>query len=377
MKFISRKTNRPQNKKALTSETRSYFLKEKCKSILVTIVIIIAIIYHLYPFISKYSQISNRQAICSTIMALTITYFLLQISSLFRYASHKFFRYLKNWGPIISIIAITLAIPIWVHYKFFSDKTFTQETLLAAYTEYLSFLGALGLGYYLYKREEFKNFEVLKKKARLIYESLQYITINLNSIDFFIEHGNVFPIAENWKSDYLDIKHLVKYEESSLEHELQYFFNRIESINKAIVAGDKARAKILYSNLIQKEQYSSTQYNYMNAAEVMLFISLDIPQQKTWKENEIKQIRKHASDFFEVVNLWIYNYLIKNQLTSCDLELIKYELVDWLLQNPELKAWVKHPYDNRKISAMVSEIALSMNKKSENLNYYWGEFSFK
>ena len=81
--------------------------------------------------------------------------------------------------------------------------------------------------------------------------------------------------------------------------------------------------------------------------------------------------------FFDVVNSRLYNHLIKNHLTSCDLDDVEYELVDWLLQNPELKAWVKHPYDKRKVSAVLCEIALSINKRSPNLNYYWREFSFK
>ena len=102
-----------------------------------------------------------------------------------------------------------------------------------------------------------------------------------------------------------------------------------------------------------------------------------MPQHKTWKKTEKEQIKKYADAFFDVVNLRVYNYLIKNHLSSCDLDVIEYELVDWLLQNPELNAWVKHPYDKRKISEVVFLIALSMNKKSPNLNYCWREFSIK
>ena len=299
------------------------------------------------------------------------------MASLLRLAKHRVLRCMKNWSVVIGVILTTLAIPIGIHFKFYSDKPFTQEMFLSAYTEYLSFLGAFALGYYLYKREEMRSFEALKKKARMIYESMLYIQMNFENIDFFIERGETYSIPDNWKSDYLDIKHLVKYEESALSSELHYFFGRVVSINKAIEAGDKERAKRLYSNFIQKEQYSSTEYNYMNAAEVLLFISLDMPQNKTWKNEEKEQITKYANAFFDVVNSRLYNHLIKNHLTSCDLDDVEYELVDWLLQNPELKAWVKHPYDKRKVSAVLCEIALSINKRSPNLNYYWREFSFK
>lgn len=283
----------------------------------------------------------------------------------------------KNWKVIFWVIVITMAIPVIIHYGFFEEDTFTQENLLSAYTEYLSFVGAFALGYFLYKREEIKNFEVLKKKARLIYESMQYIQLNLKNLDAFVERGETYPIDGNWRSDYLDVKPLVKYEESALGDELRYFFSTIESINKAIVAGDKSRAQKIHSNFIQKETHAFSPYNHIEAGTVILNIALDLPQQKTWKEKEKDQIEKYAADFFDVVNWWINNYLIRNHLSMCDLSLMECELVEWLLQHPELNAWVKNSYEKRKISAVIFEIALSMKEKSPNLNYCWGAFSRK
>jgi len=206
---------------------------------------------------------------------------------------------------------------------------------------------------------------------------MQYIQINFDNIDSFIDGGETYPIAENWRSDYLDIKHLVKYDEFALGYELQYFFGRVEAINKAIVAVDKVRAKRLYLDFLQKEKNSASGYNYMDAGSVMLLISLDMPQHNTWKEIEKDRIEEYAEKFFTITDLWIYNYLIKKQLTSCDMDIIKLELVEWLLKNPELSAWVKHSYEKRKITEVIFGIALKMNEKSPNLNYCWREFSLK
>ena len=57
----------------------------------------------------------------------------------------------------------------------------------------------------------------------------------------------------------------------------------------------------------EKEKYSDSEYNYMDAEDVLLSISLDIPQQKPWKEEERAQIEKYAESFFPVVNLLVYN----------------------------------------------------------------------
>ena len=286
-------------------------------------------------------------------------------------------QWLKDWKAIFWVIVITLAIPVIIHFSFFSSETFTQENLLSTYTEYLSFIGAFALGYFLYKREEIKNFEVLKKKARLIYESMQYIQLNLNNMDSFFERGEIYPIDDNWRSDYLDIRHLVKYDEPALGDELRYFFGAIESINKAIETGDKMRAQKVYSNFYQKETHAFSSFNHIDAGTVLLSIALDLPQQIPWKEKEKDQLEKYAFDFFPIVNNWIHNYLIRNQLSTCDFSLIEKELVEWLLKHPELTAWVKSPYERRKITAVVFKIALSMKEKSPNLNYCWGAFSRK
>lgn len=286
-------------------------------------------------------------------------------------------KWCKNWSAVIWTVAITFATPIAIHFWVYGGESINQDTLLSVYTEYLSFVGAFALGYFLYRREVIKNEEVLKKKARLMYDSMLHIQIGFRSIDTFIERGETYPIPEKWRSDYLDIKHLITYNESSLYSELQYFFNSVGAINKAIVAGDKQKAKKLYLRFEENEKYSASEYNYMEAESVLLSISHDIPQVKPWKEEEKKQIEAYADSFFAVVNHWIYNYLKKHHLSSCDAELIEHDLVEWLLHNPELRAWVKHPYEKRKITAMVFNIALAMNEKSTNLNYCWREFSLR
>ena len=286
----------------------------------------------------------------TVMMILPVIYFIIVLMQLIKVLWPTLSKWYRNWCAIIWTVAITFAIPFVIHFCIYSGEKVNQDTLLSAYTEYLSFVGAFALGYFLYKREEIKNEASLRKKARLMYDAMLHIQLGFRSVDSFIERGETYPIPDNWRSDYLDIKHLVTYNESSLYSELQYFFNRVEAINRAIVAGDKNLAKKLYLNFEEKEKYSASEYNYMDAENVLLHISLDMPQQKPWKEEEKLQIEKYAESFFPVVNLWVYNYLTKNHLSSCDADQIEYDLVEWLLQHPELRAWVNHPYEKRKIS---------------------------
>lgn len=340
------------------------------------ILCIICVIYIVAVIMDVYTK-GEIQWISFGKNVLQIVYILYAILFLLSVLWFRISKWWKNWNAIVWVAVITLAIPVMVHFWRFSHEPLTQDTLLSAYTEYLSFIGAFALGYFLYKREEIKNHEELKKKARILYESMEYIQINLHNLDVYIERGETYPIIENWKSIFLDIKHLIHYEVSALGSELQFFFDRIEAINKAIAAGDKERAKNLYFSFIEKEKHSPSAYNYMDAASAFLFVSLDLAQQESWKETEKDLIDRYAEEFFDVVNLRVYNYLLKKHLAYCEADLIEYELVEWLLQNPELNAWVKHPYEKRKITAVIFKIALAMNKKSPNLNYYWGQYSLK
>lgn len=342
-------------------------------------ILIIYLLYIILAILDVYTKGQKRYLTYLKIGTLTffVVYSIIEIGLLLKAAQPIIFKWFKIWSPIILTIVITLAIPIGIHFLLYDGQPIGQDALITAYATYLTFVGAFSLGYYLYKREEIRRYEALKKKARLLYDTMFDIQITFRNIEAFIERGEAYPIVDNWRSDYLDIKHLVTYKETALDNELKYFFTTIESINKAIQAGDKGRAQKIYSRFEHKEKYASSEYNYMDAEEVLLFISLDMPQQKPWKDAEKEQIEKYAEQFFSVVNLWIFNYLKKHNLSSCDADLIEYDLAEWLLTNPELRAWVKHPYENRKIMAVIFNIALAMNKKSENLNYVWGEFSLK
>lgn len=350
--------------------------KEKLSTVLVILLFLaysFATILEIFIIDEKHLLLHIRKII---FLALAL-YALKSFASLLK-ALWPFVReFLRKWSVVILTIVITVAIPVVFHFACYREQSITQETLLSAYTQYLSFVGAFALGYFLYKREEVRNDKALKKKARIIYESMFYIWTNLSSIDYFIEREETYPVDENWRSDYLDIKHLVKHDETALSNELQYFFHSVGEINKAIITGDKARAKNIYLKFELKEKYSDVEYNYMDAGEVLMSIFLDIPQQKSWKEKEKKQIEIYAEKFFDIVELWIYNHMIKNNLQSCEAEDIEYDLVEWLLQHPELKSWVGHAYEKRKITAVITRISLYLSKKSCRLDYAWRTYCLR
>ena len=86
---------------------------------------------------------------------------------------------------------------------------------------------------------------------------------------------------------------------------------------------------------------------------------------------------KYADQFYGVVHLWIKNYMIKNNIISCSLNSLYYQLIDWLSLHPDLKHLIQTPYDKGKIGDIVFQIALKIKDSSKDLSFCWGEFTLR
>lgn len=81
--------------------------------------------------------------------------------------------------------------------------------------------------------------------------------------------------------------------------------------------------------------------------------------------------------YYDVVELWIYNYMAIHQIDECKLVIIEKELVDELLKNLEIERWIKCECEKRRIVFVVENISYDMSVKSSILNYSSGTYSRK
>lgn len=58
---------------------------------------------------------------------------------------------------------------------------------------------------------------------------------------------------------------------------------------------------------------------------------------KTWIDDELDIIHELEEKYYDVVELWIYNYMAIHQIDECKLVIIEKELVDELLKNLEIE----------------------------------------
>lgn len=140
----------------------------------VILLLIVSLAYIVYVVIDIYigGQSQYITYCIIGVLIIALVYLLINIIQLLMLAKPIIARWIKTWCPPLVVILVTIAIPIATHYAFYRGKEIKQDTFLTAYSTYLTFVGAFCLGYFLYKREENRRYEALKKKARLLYETM-------------------------------------------------------------------------------------------------------------------------------------------------------------------------------------------------------------
>jgi len=282
--------------------------------------------------------------------------------------------WLKRYTVLLFIILISIIIPFVVHFVFYRDNPIEESDLLNFYGSYLTFIGAFSLGYYLLKKDEKTQLSTLRKKADMLYHSMKSTMDHLSRTEAEAALGITIPFNAHWREDYYDIQNLVQYERFDLEAELNTFYTTVEKINQYIEQGEKDKAVQVYKSFIKVEQYHSS-YDYIHAWTIIGLVSLGGKQIKSWKEEKKELMMKYADQFYGVVHLWIKNYMIRNNLTTCSLNSITYQLVDWLSLHPDLKELIQAPSDKGKINDIVFQIALKIRDSSKNMSFCWGEFT--
>lgn len=279
--------------------------------------------------------------------------------------------------PIFYFVVVVLAIyiPYKVHYVFFSENMIDEELFFSLWGDFITFAGALGLGFFLYYKDLKMKEKERNNKARLLYETMRNIEIVFLNIDSLLDRKEKLKTINSWELLYYEISDLVEYDEHDLSIVIGIFFKTVERINNCIERNEMECAKIILNNFLEKENYSTLQYNYIEAIGVILSISLGTKQTKPWKYRQKLEISFYADRYFNAVNAWIYNYMLSSGLDRCDISIIEEMLVDKLRKLPDISKWIVVQSDIRKIVEMIHMISLEMNKKSKVLNYYWHEYS--
>jgi len=134
---------------------------------------------------------------------------------------------------------------------------------------------------------------------------------------------------------------------------------------------------------VESEKYSISKYNSfevkMNIHQDTYYFGLNAMDRTPWESRKgVKEsIKKFSKEYFSVIENWIFNYLIKNNLQSIEDSKIEKELIEWLLTNEDIKKLEKPIMDRRIISKIVFTVNCNLDKKSKKIYHCWGEVGLK
>lgn len=281
----------------------------------------------------------------------------------------------------ILILLMPLILLFSLHFIFYRENPIQQENALSFLGDYLTFTGASILGYTIYLRDQNYHKRLIQNKAKLLSASYSQSLSDLQSLETYASNKLLIHILPNWQEYYFDVRHLIQHHDSDFYNELQYVYQTIGTINKDIKNSCPSEVILdKYRSFLDREYYSTQAYNHIEVESILASIATcdNVPQFEPWSVKEADTIAGYASQFFMVVENWLFNHLAyKLHLSRIPYSKVEHTLIAWLLKNPELNNWVTSPYDYRKIAAVALKIAISLNTQSTRLTFFWGEISIR
>ena len=294
----------------------------------------------------------------------------------------------KKYWPIIVVPAIALIIIIFLVNNYPNGETIQRNDMLSFAGDYLSFLGAFCLGYFIFLKDEARRIDDRRSKVKLLLEIIERTQKDLLRLGNIVNSSNKKTILtavtydESWRVYYHEYEAL-KGSNFDLKETLDYYFIKIEQINNALRQGEYEFAYEIHRSYVKSQCYSTSKYNLLEAQLCLQDACTDfaILNSKSWieKQETIKLIEELCGKYYYIIENYIYVWLLRNDsmTTSENVELDK-EITDWLINNSfEIKEIVKFPSDKRIINRVVHDCSLMMNRKSKKVDYVWGEYSLR
>lgn len=356
------------------------------KAVKIGVIVVFLLVTMLYYFLlSCYFDVEKMKAviICSEII--------LAIVICWNFTT----RIVNKYWPMIVIPLIALSITIVV-VNIYPDRSMQiqRADILSFCGDFLTFLGAFCLGYFIYIQDRMRIIEEKRTKVKLLNALIASANTELiglgrlkNMSDEYYKdlknQGLIHAITydPNWLMYYYEYEAL-RGENYELGRTLEHFFDFIVNINTAIGNEQIERAIKIYDRHIDYENYSFRKYNTSEASLYLLDACVDFHyDRKSWLEvkKTVNLINELCRKYYFIIENYVYNWLIKHRICTTTEEYdLQREIVDWLLtKSPEIKGIIKFPSEKRIISKVVFDCSLKFSSKSKKVDYVWGEYSLK
>lgn len=312
------------------------------------------------------------------------------------------FRWAKehlNWLLLlfVPLFVLLIAILFISCFDFQGDNEIRKADVLSFGGDYIAFVGAFCLGYFLYLKEQDRERKEKRLQIQLLLDSLEIAhrsLMKIKTLTSSIENnknadevlkGKIKKIEYDtrWRLNYYSYESLCG-PNPYLKDSIELFWAMLERVNDNLEVGKISRAAQIYSEYIDETCFYAIQgYDFFEMSLILSEACHDfwMPHEKGFlyqKETkaEINQLKKK---YYPVIENHIYNYLVKESLTeSEDHEIIQRDTVDWLCNNSEeIKNYIDDPRKMRAISCVVFECSVQFEHQPSRVGYCWGTYSLR
>ena len=382
---------------------KDYFEKTKVKIFRLEIslksLIKLALLYLVILILPKVFHMSLKQTVIFLILFCVVYVGIIFIVSLAPFS----FRWIKehlNWlllpfVPVAVLIVIFLFISL---FHFQGNKEITRADVLAFSGDYISFVGAFCLGYFLYLKDLERDRKEKRIQIRLLLDSLEIANRSLMRIKHAVStipevedvdkklEGKFRTIQydQRWRLNYYAYESLMG-PNHELKDSIEKFWEMVEYVNNNLQAGKVLNAAEICGEYIKETSIFAIQgYDFLEISLILSSAGNEfwIPTRKgfLYQKETIKQIENLREKYYGVIENYIYNYMVKASLTSLENnEEIQRSTVEWLCENSEeIKEYIKFDMTRKRaVSRAVFECSVQFEKSSSRLSYCWGTYSLR
>lgn len=382
---------------------KDYFEKTKVKIFRLEIslksLIKLALLYLVILILPKVFHMSLKQTVIFLILFCAVYVGIIFIVSLAPFS----FRWIKehlNWlllpfVPVAVLIVIFLFISL---FHFQGNKEITRADVLAFSGDYISFVGAFCLGYFLYLKDLERDRKEKRIQIRLLLDSLEIANRSLMRIRHAVStipevedvdkklEGKFRTIQydQRWRLNYYAYESLMG-PNHELKDSIEKFWEMVEYVNNNLQAGKVLNAAEICGEYIKETSIFAIQgYDFLEISLILSSAGNEfwIPTRKgfLYQKETIKQIENLKEKYYSVIENYIYNYMVKASLTSLENnEEIQRSTVEWLCENSEeIKEYIKFDMTRKRaVSRAVFECSVQFEKSSSRLSYCWGTYSLR
>jgi len=294
----------------------------------------------------------------------------------------------KDYGGCFVIIILSL-------FGFFAILKYNGSKnvdLLGSYCSFLTFVGTFMIGFYIHKKEKDNEKNIRKNRCLRLSVTIGTTYVSMMRLDNIKSQKPQIVYDREWYSYMVEYFELTNTDKVLDMYEaLSSFFDCVDNINDELEKKNFEEAIKIRNDYKEKQFYLPIRYNVIDIVndidDYKMVSEIGKVERDEFEEKfirnifaaqyiKIKDLKECIDEFFDLVELLIYNEVIRKE--RVDIYLMNKEIIDKLIDNEYLHNKISNKlsdYSARMVSVIVWEISDDIGDKSKKIKkdnkYYY------